>query len=409
MSDPADDRLHPREGVNPAQPPLPLGAAPGASGETTEGSPPFVMQRLSIAEWRPFIAGYHFTWRLPRTIVLHHTWRPDQRTWRGLASMRGMQRFYARKGWTSAPHIYAASDGIWLATPLARIGIHAGAGNGSVRAGWYSIGLEMVWNGDVSRPDGATWDNTRAVLEGFHLRLGRPLADLLAFHRDSSIKSCPGNRVDRAWVLGSFAAPRPPVLPPAPRGTPIIGPASGTQAAAIAWLSRHATQYNAIDIRTIVSAYARIGDAAGVDWFLALAQCAHETGSLTSWWCARPRRNPAGVGVTGHSVAGPEDVPPGLAWAWRDGRWHEGISFVRWDADAIRAHLGRMLGYALVPGAGTPAQRALVEYALTVRPLSPAVQGRHPTIDTFGGVWAVPGVGYGGRVIGMRDRMRGAS
>ena len=144
MPDPADDRLHPREGRDPAQPPLPLGAAPGASGETTEGAPPFVMQRLSIAEWRPFIAGYTFPWRLPRTIVLHHTWRPDQHSWRGLTSMRGMQRFYARKGWTSAPHIYAASDGIWLATPLARIGIHAGAGNGSLRARWYSIGLEMV-------------------------------------------------------------------------------------------------------------------------------------------------------------------------------------------------------------------------------------------------------------------------
>jgi len=407
MSDP-DDRLHPGEGRDPAQPPLPLGAAPGASGETTEGTPPFVMQCLSIAEWRPFIAGYTFPWRLPRTIVLHHTYRPDQHTWRGFTSMRAMQRFYAGKGWTSAPHIYCAADGIWLATPLARIGIHAGKNNGSVRARWYSIGLEMVWNGDVSRPDGATWDNTRAVLAGFSARLGRPLADILAFHRDSSPKSCPGARVDRAWVLGSFAAPRPPVLPPAARGTPILGPASGTQAAAIAWLSRHATQYNALDIRTIVGAYARIGDAAGVDWFLALAQCAHETGSLTSWWCARPRRNPAGIGVTGDARQGKR---PGLNWVRDadDHAWLEGISFAEWDADAVRAHLGRLCGYALAPGAGTAEQRALVEYALTVRPLSPAVQGRHPTIDTFGGVWAVPGVGYGGRVIGMRDRMRGAS
>jgi len=407
MSDPADDRLHPRDGPDPAQPPLPLGAAPGALAETTEGTPPFVMRCLSIAEWRPFIAGYAFTWRLPKTVVLHHTYRPDQHTWRGLTSMRGMQRYYAGLGWTSAPHIYCADDGIWLATPLARIGIHAGANNGSVRTGWYTIGLETVWNGDVSRPYGATWDNTLAVLAGLRLRLGRPLAEVLAFHRDSSMKSCPGNRVNRTWVLESFAALTPPVLPPALRGTPILGPASGTQAAAIAWLTARATQYNAIDIRTIVSAYARIGDAAGVDWFLALAQCAHETGSLTSWWCARPRRNPAGIGVTGDARQGPR---PGVHWVRDadDHAWLEGISFAKWDDDAVRAHLGRLCGYALPAGHGTPAQRALIEYALTVRPLSSAIQGRHPTMDTFGGVWAAD-KGYAPRVIGMRDRMRGAS
>ncbi len=407
MSDPSDDRLHPREGPDPAQPPLPLGAAPGASAETTEGTPPFVMQRLSIVEWRDFIAGYHFTWKLPKTVVLHHTYRPDQTTWRGLTSMRAMQRYYAGLGWTSAPHIYCAADGIWLATPLARIGIHAGAGNGSLRAGWYSIGLEMVWNGDVSRPHGPTWDNTLAVLAGLCLRLGRPLAEVMAFHRDSSIKSCPGNRVTRAWVLDAFAAQTPPVLPPAPRGTPILGPASGTQAAAVAWLTARATQYNAVDIRTIVSAYARIGDAAGVDWFLALAKCAHETGSLTSWWCARPRRNPAGIGVTGDARQGER---PGVHWVRDadDHAWLEGVSFAQWDADAIRAHLGRMLGYALAPGAGTAEQRALGAYALTVRPLSRTIQGRHPTIDTFGGVWAVD-KGYGPRIVAMRNRMQGAS
>ena len=30
---------------------------------------------------------------------------------------------------------------------------------------------------------------------------------------------------------------------------------------------------------------------------------AHETGSLTSWWAARPRRNPAGIGVAAGQAA----------------------------------------------------------------------------------------------------------
>jgi hypothetical protein len=106
------------------------------------------MRRLSLDGWASYIAAYQFPWRLPSRIVLHHTWKPTEASWAGYATMRAMQRYYAGLGWTSAPHIYAAPDGIWLATPLGRIGIHAGTGNGSVAQGWYSIGLEMVGDFD---------------------------------------------------------------------------------------------------------------------------------------------------------------------------------------------------------------------------------------------------------------------
>lgn len=59
-------------------------------------------------------------------------------------------------------------------------------------------------------------------------------------------------------------------------------PPSGTVEWAIAWFAARSTLYTLYDITSIVQAYARIGTETGVDWFLALAQCAHETGSLTS-------------------------------------------------------------------------------------------------------------------------------
>jgi hypothetical protein len=236
-----DDALHPVEGRDPAQPPEALGAAVFGAGFVdypTEGAPPFINRRLSIPEWERYVAAYAFPWRLPARLVLHHTYIPDEQTWAGLGTMRAMQRYYAGKGWTSSPHVYAAADGIWLAAPMSRIGIHAGAGNGSVREGWYSIGLEVVWNGDRSLFRGPTWDNALAVLRGLQARIGQPFASILAFHRDYSTKTCPGQHVTRAWVLDELAAPTEAPMPP----TRVIGTRpSVTLPQFRAWLAvRHA-------------------------------------------------------------------------------------------------------------------------------------------------------------------------
>lgn len=178
---------------------------------------------LTIPQWLDYVAKYQFGQLKPSKVVLHHTWRPTIQQWRGLASMQGMQRYYAGKGWTSAPHIYVGPDGIWLFTPLKDIGIHAGTGNGSLRAGWYSIGVEMVGDYDRERPSGAIWDATKAVLGGLAKRLSIAPETLIAFHRDYSPKSCPGWAVTKEWVfgevkawLGNTAPPPPP--PPGPIG-----------------------------------------------------------------------------------------------------------------------------------------------------------------------------------------------
>lgn len=199
-----------------------------------------------------------------------------------------------------------------------------------------------------------------------------------------------------------------PMVMRSPLPGTLLGPPSGTAEAAIAWLAPRSTAYVPYDVAVIVNGYAEIGQAAEIDWFLAIAQCAHETGHLTSWWCQRPRRNPAGIGVTGEIREAPPDQPPGPDWAWDESiqRWRAGLSFASWVGESIPAHLGRLLAYALPPGAGTPYQQQLIEYALWRRPLPDHLRGVAVTITDLNGRWAVPGTEYGQRILALAERMR---
>jgi hypothetical protein len=192
-------------------------------------------------------------------------------------------------------------------------------------------------------------------------------------------------------------------------GAPLLGPASGSVEQAIAWLSARAINN---DIPRIVNTYQRIGDQVGLDWFLAIAQMAHETGSLTSWWSQPPRRNLAGIGVTGAWRPGlPDGSPgpaPGPAWAWSAqlGRWLAGVSFPTWGSDAVPAHLGRLLAYALPVDQGNLAQEALIAQALSYRSLPASHRNSAPTILGLNGRWAVPGTEYGQRIMALAEAMR---
>ena len=190
---------------------------------------------------------------------------------------------------------------------------------------------------------------------------------------------------------------------------PIVGPASGSADAAVRWITaRCSPSYTAFDVAAIVARYRELGDWAQIDWFLALAQLAHETGNLTSWWSQRPRRNPAGIGVTGRTLPGDPTRPPGPAWAWDGGAhlWREGASFQSWRDYAIPAHLGRLLAYARTDATASAEQRQLIDYALMIRPLPADYRGVAPTISGLDGRWAVPGVGYGARIANLAAWMR---
>jgi hypothetical protein len=174
----------------------------------------------------------------------------------------------------------------------------------------------------------------------------------------------------------------------------IIGPSSVTQARCVAYLcARPHGAYTEYDVRAIVAGYVRVCKEVGTDLTILIAQLAHETANLSSWWSQRPIRNPAGIGVTGAAI-----VPrPGTGvWQWnaRLNVWCEGCAFPSWADHAIPAHVGRLLAYALPDGAGTEAQQALIHEALRVRGLPHAYRGAAPTLRGLAGRWAVPGTDY---------------
>jgi flagellum-specific peptidoglycan hydrolase FlgJ len=152
-------------------------------------------------------------------------------------------------------------------------------------------------------------------------------------------------------------------------------------------LSRKHGKYSADDVRAILKRYVATCKRAGLDPLLVVSQMVLETGNLTSHWSQRPRRNPAGIGVTGK---------PGV-----------GISFPTWDK-AVRAHVGRLLAYAIPKGGGNTAQRELIKEALAVRPLPDNRRGCAPTIEGLAGTWATDKK-YADKITRVANEIRGAA
>ena len=187
----------------------------------------------------------------------------------------------------------------------------------------------------------------------------------------------------------------------------ILGRASGTPEQALKWFSARADDsYLEPDhrsLKTIIGAYQEIGERTNVDWFMALAQCAHETNNLTSWWCLRPYRNPAGIGVTGRTR---QKAPQSGAWAQKGNIWVEGVSFATWANDAVPAHLGRLLAYCMKDNAANDEQRKVIWQAMNYRRLPAWLRGVAIEWKDLNGKWAVPGAAYGQNIEKLAEWMR---
>jgi hypothetical protein len=144
--------------------------------------------------------------------------------------------------------------------------------------------------------------------------------------------------------------------------------------------------YTDDDVRTIVGHYYTTCAAVGLDPLLMVAQMTEETGHLTSFWSQRPRRNLAGIGVTGE---------PGV-----------GLSFAGLKI-AVHAHVGRLLAYALPKGTGNQAQVQLIEEALAFRPLPDNRLGCAPTLAGLAGTYAAD-PDYAVKLAGVANDIRAA-
>jgi len=176
---------------------------------------------------------------------------------------------------------------------------------------------------------------------------------------------CPGPNVNFAQLAVAANAAEP-VYPPISKESPILGPATGPMSKAIAYIKAHlkpGSEYKN-DVELIASFYWDYATQVGVDPFMAIAQCVHETDSLNSNWAARPRRNPAGLGV-------PQEG---------------GLSFGTWDA-GVQAHIGQLLAHALADAAANPLQAAMMLRNPRHHLIPANFRGSAPRWKDLGGKW----------------------
>jgi|GEM_PF-1853907 len=287
----------------------------------------------------------------------------------------------------------------------------------------YTISIEHEgFTGEALTPamEAATVRLLRWIREVFNITYvpGRTLIG----HRDIDPLDrayCPGSAFDFARLAqeanrGAEGITEDTKLLSAPR-------ASVEQARA--YIVGRGSVYTPIDIGVVVGHYWRNAVPANIDPLLAVAQSIHETSErdpatgkwrpMSSWWAQRPRRNPAGLGVTGQTRTDPP--PAGQAWEI-DTRpeppiWRAGLRFDTWE-EAARAHIGRLLAYAIPAGGGTEEQRALIAFALEVRPLPAALRGSATILKALGARhnptgqgWANPGDQYGSKVAEIAQKI----
>jgi hypothetical protein len=187
----------------------------------------------------------------------------------------------------------------------------------------------------------------------------------------------------------------------------ILSPPRATAEQAAAYIIKRGTTYSDDSVKLIVSYYWQVGTQVGVDPLLAIAQNIHETAYLTSWWSQRPRRNPAGLGVTGETSTSPPPDAQRSQWAFDETEqiWKKGLSFADWNV-ATRAHIGRLLAYALHDDQANDVQRTLIQEALTLRPLPSSLRGVAPTLRGLNGRWAVPGTTYADKITKFATEIR---
>jgi hypothetical protein len=205
--------------------------------------------------------------------------------------------------------------------------------------------------------------NALRTFFGFHAGESAPADTHIHARAHVSASVAPGLSVDSALLS--------PPRAPAPRVVRFL--LAGTHGA-----------YSEDDVRGIVQNYYIAAQAVGLDPLLVIAQMVEETGHLTSFWSQRPRRNFAGIGVTG---------APGV-----------GLSFPDLHT-AVRAHTGRLLAYALPRGSENPAQLEMIDEALSFRPLPASKRGVAPTLAGLAGSWALD-PGYAVKIAGVANQIR---
>jgi hypothetical protein len=147
-------------------------------------------------------------------IVFHHTAIPslEQRP-NGFTAehLRGLQHYYEnpapnKEAWSSGPHLFIDDDQCWGMCDFRQFGVHSIGFNQS------GIGIEVLGNYDVESPHAgrglACWKTAAAAGKVLLDWLGLPADQLhVKFHKEDGVakKTCPGDKIDKHWVLDLLA------------------------------------------------------------------------------------------------------------------------------------------------------------------------------------------------------------
>jgi hypothetical protein len=271
---------------------------------------------------------------------------------------------------------------------------------------WRAAGLEFDgWGGKIEAENIALFGLPISEARTEYLSNGRSYT--VQWFERARFELHPGNSPPYDVQLGLLGSEIYHESLPITADSPLFAPPRASLAQAVDYIVERGSSYPPSDVAIIAGYYWDIAPAVGLDPLLAMAQNIHETDFLRSWWAQRPRRNGAGYGVTGETRTTPP--PPGQAheWAWDEERqiWRKGLSFATWE-ESVRAHLGRLLAYALPEGAANEAQQSLIDYALALRPLPASYRGAALTLRGLNGRWAYPGETYADKIAYFANAIR---
>jgi len=165
--------------------------------------------------------------------------------------------------------------------------------------------------------------------------------------------------------------------------------------------------YTVVDCKSILTSYNEHCKKVDIDPYLAIAQMCHETDYCRSWWSQRPRRNPAGIRVTGERTLHLASNHNPKEWQYDsvERLWKRGLAFSSW-AESSATHIGHLLCYMLY------------DYEMSIdqllySALSPNKQmlnnlkyrGLH-TIDGLNGRWAYPGTYYSSKIAEIANKLQ---
>jgi N-acetylmuramoyl-L-alanine amidase-like protein len=171
---------------------------------------------IDIQHWPTISAFTAYLQGVPRPswckgITNHNTYIPNETQWHGRASVESCMQTYIAKGWSAGPHLFLAAEapnpadtGIWQLTPLAHIGVHAGACNAD------HLGIENVGDFNARPPSPAQYTLllavNRAILERWMLTPAN-----VNVHNECMVgRTCPGKYLTGTQIRASLSGAWPP-------------------------------------------------------------------------------------------------------------------------------------------------------------------------------------------------------